>query len=270
MTPTTIPDLESRAALLAGDLRPPFRGEIWEDDANVGLAQDSSHGNKPFDIESCMYWRKVLQDANKESTRLMVISAGNQIAKTLVCELIARHKIKHAPGHMVLYDQDDASSKDHMATRFMPFLRSIPAISSLMEEVIAATSNGRFNVSTQDIRLPGMILRGRALNETNTQRITIRYMFIHDACLSERNGQLRRARIRLTQYLGRELLVVESQGGKIEEGVPDDFTNLVAETDDADLWVRCPECDTPQNFTLKGWQPVRGAGETPFMAVPRL
>ena len=246
--------------VLAQD-RAPFRGEIWEDDANVGLAQDSSHGNKPFDINSCIYWKPALQKANQYTTRLIVIQAANQIAKSLVCELIARHKIKHAPGHMVLYDQTDEASTDHMKNRFMPFLKSIPAIASQIQEVIEGSSTGRFDVTTTDIKLPGMILRGRPLNESNTQRITIRYMFIHDAAIpgdNARNGQIRRARIRLTQYVGQELLVVESQGGTVEDGQPDDFTMLMEETDKGELTVACPCCGGRQNFTLKGWSVKRG------------
>jgi len=37
------------------------------------------------------------------------------------------------------------------------------------------------------------------------------------------------------------------------EDQADDFTTLSKETDDADLWIRCPYCDSPQNFTLKGF-----------------
>lgn len=241
---------------LKGFQRRRFRGEIWEDDANIGLAQDSSHGNKPFDINTCLYWKPALQMANRPGTRLIGIQAANQIAKSLICELIARHKIKHDPGHMVLYDQTDVGSTDHMKNRFMPFLKSIPAIAEQIQAVIEGSSNGRFDVTTQDIRLPGMVLRGRPLNEMSTQRITIRYMFIHDAAVpgdNARNGILRKARIRLTQYVGQELLVVESQGGVIEGDEPDDFTMLMEETDKGELYVRCPACGQGQNFTLKGW-----------------
>lgn len=258
MISRSTPTFRSRAIALAAKANtPPFRGEIWEDDANVGLAQDSSHGNKPFDINTCIYWKPALQKANHPDTRLIGIQAANQIAKSLICELIARHKIKHDPGHMVLYDQTIEASDDHMKTRFMPFLKSIPAIRDQIEQVIAATSNGRFAVTDTDIRLPGMILRGRPMNESSTQRITIRYMFIHDAAIpgeNARNGILRKARIRLTQYIGQELLVVESQGGTIEEEVPDDFTMLMEETDKGELHVTCPCCGQSQNFTIKGWQ----------------
>ena len=259
----------SRAIALAAKANtPPFRGEIWEDDASVGLSQDSSHGNKPFDINTCIYWKPALQKANHPDTRLIGIQAANQIAKSLICELIARHKIKHDPGHMVLYDQTIDASDDHMKTRFMPFLKSIPAIREQIEQVIEATSNGRFAVTDTDIRLPGMILRGRPMNESSTQRITIRYMFIHDAAIpgeNARNGILRKARIRLTQYIGQELLVVESQGGTIENEVPDDFTMLMEETDKGELYVNCPHCGQSQNFTLKGWTPRR---EDDFVPTP--
>src|SRR3990167_8981693 len=104
----------------------------------------------------------------------MCITAANQIGKTLVCEMIARHKIKHEPDDMILYDQSDEQSADHMKTRFMRFLRSIPAIATMIQEVIDASTMGRFDVTNQDIMLQGMVLRGRPLNELNTQRITDR------------------------------------------------------------------------------------------------
>lgn len=255
-----LPELKSarlQALVTAAYAKPAFRGEIWEDDANVPLAQDSSHGNKPFDIETCIYWKPALQRANHPDTRLIVIQAANQIAKSLICELIARHKIKHDPGHMVLYDQTMEASDDHMKMRFMPFLKSIPEIATQIDEVM---SNNRFDATTTDIRLPGMILRGRPMNEGSTQRITIRYMFVHDAAIpgeNARNGILRKARVRLTQYAGQELLVVESQGGTVVDGVPDDFTLLMEETDKGELWVNCPHCGGAQNWTIKGWQPQR-------------
>lgn len=264
--------LELCLARMAAANEPPFRGEIWEDDANIGLSQDAAHGNKPFDINSCIYWKPALQKGNHPDTRMIVITAANQLAKTLVCELIARHKIKHDPAHMVLYDQTIEASVDHMKTRFMPFLKSIPKIGTMIDEVLA---NNRFEATTTDILLPGMILRGRPLNEMNTQRITVRYMFIHDAAVpgeNTRNGMIRKARVRLTQFLGRELLVVESQGGVMEGDQPDDFTMLVAETDDADLWVTCPACGRAQIFTLPGWSRRRADDFVPVppKAIPSL
>lgn len=254
------PSLPRWGGLVRGQLRPPFRGEIWEDDANIGLEQDAAHGNKPFDINSCIYWKKPLQDSLRASTRMMVITAANQIGKSLVCELIARHKIKHEPAHMVLYDQTIEACEDHMKTRFMPFLKSIPHIGA---QIAAVMANNRFDATTTDILLPGMVLRGRPLNELNTQRITVRYVFVHDACLSERNGQLRNVRKRMTQFHGQELFVVESQGGRIDGDIGDDFTELVKETDNADLWVVCPFCEKPQLFTRPGWTRRRDDDFTP-------
>jgi len=249
---------------LARGVARSFRGAIYEDDAGIGLTQDDGHGNRPFDITTAYYLKKPFDDANRDSTRLQVMTAANQIGKSLWCEMVAKHKIKYDPANLVLYDQVIEGSRDHMKTRFMPFLESIPVIGDM---ITAIRNNNRFDVTTDDIMLPGMVLRGRPLNEQGTQRITARYIFVHDACLSERNGQLFRVRKRFTQFLGRELFCVESQGGVVVEDQPDDFTELSRETDDADLWIRCPHCGRPQNFTLKGWQRKRAED---FVPVPPL
>ncbi len=254
MTAQPEPEITKRekAGLTAFTKR--FRGEIYEDDSDVGLTQDDGQGNKPFDITTAYYLKKPFEDSRKDTTRLQVMTAANQIGKSLWAEMVAKYKIKHDPANTVLYDQTIDASRDHMKTRFMPFLKSIPTIGRIIEEVEA---NNRFEVTTGDIMLPGMVLRGRPLNEQGTQRITARHIFVHDACLSERNGQLFRVRKRFTQFLGRELFCVESQGGVIVEDKPDDFTVLSRETDEGELWIRCPHCNCPQNFTLKGWQRPR-------------
>lgn len=252
---STLP-LESRLARLVLQrlAKPRFRGEIYEDDSNVGLTQDDGAGNKPFDIRSAYYLKEPFEKARLNTTRMIVITAGNQTFKSGFCEMVAKYKIKHDPANMVLYDQSIESSRDHMKMRFMPFLESIPVVGEIIKKI---KDDNRFNVTTDSIKLPGMILRGRPLNESGTQRITARFIFVHDACLSERNGQLFRVRKRFTQFLGKELFVVESQGGVVIDDKPDDFTELSRETDDADLYIRCPFCDKPQNFTLKGWQRKR-------------
>ncbi|MEY4385150.1 MAG: hypothetical protein RLY20_433, partial [Verrucomicrobiota bacterium] len=226
-----------------------FRGEIWEDDAGIPLVQDAASNGRPFDITTCHYWKEPLRVANLATTRRLYLTAANQIGKTLACELIARHRVKHDPGHMVLYDMTIEAAEDHGKTRFIPFLRSIPGISRIIDQVEA---ENRFNVTTTDIQLPGMILRVRPLNEANTQRITVRYIFIHDAALAEKNGQLRRAIIRARAFEGQELIVMESQGGI--EG--DDYSELANKTStNADLWVRCPLCDGEQKFAWHAERP---------------
>jgi hypothetical protein len=256
-TPPTQPSAslaELRLRRARASIGRSFRGEIYEDDSDIGLTQDDGQGNQPFNIRSAYYLKKPFEDSRRDSTRLQVMTAANQIAKSLWAEMVAKYKIKYDPANMVLYDQTIEASRDHMKTRFMPFLLSIPIIGEMIQKV---RNNYRFDVTTDDIMLPRMILRGRPLNEQGTQRITARYIFVHDACLSERNAQLFRVRKRFTQFLGRELFCVESQGGTIIDDKPDDFTELSRETDDADLWIRCPYCDSPQNFTLKGFQRSR-------------
>lgn len=215
-----------------GAMGQTFRGEIWEDDADNPILAE---------FLQCYFHRPILRAANLPTTRRIVIAAANQIGKSRIGELVMKHRIKHDPGDMVLYDITKEMSDDHMKTRFMPLLKSIPEVGRIISEVEA---NNRFDVTTTDIQLPGMVLRGRPLNEQWTQRITVRYGLISDAVLAERNGQIRRAFIRSTQHEGEELWVVESQGGI--EG--DDFTQVMKETDEAELHVACPHCGGVQAF----------------------
>lgn len=243
-----------------------FRGEIYEDDRDVPMIPAYSNDGQPFDIETCCYWKEPFQMANRTTTRLMVLRAANQIFKTGVCEMIGKHKIKHDPGHMCFYDMTIEACEDHAKSRLMPMFKSIPGLGEIIRDI---QERNRFEVTTTDILLPGMILRVRPLNEASTQRITLRYIFIHDAALSERSGQIRRARVRATQYAGRELVVIESQGGVVSEGIPDDFTAAMNETDERRLWVTCPHCGGAQPFVWNSTRPDDFVAKPP-QSIPSL
>lgn len=236
-----------------------FEGEIYEDDRDVPMIPAYSNDGKPFDIETCCYWKEPFQVANRDSTRLIVLRAANQIFKTGFCEMVGKHKIKHDPDHMCFYDWTILACNDHAKTRLMPMFKSIPGLGEIIQRV---EDDNRHEVTNTDIMLPGMILRVRPLNEASTQRITLRYIFIHDASLSERSGQIRRAKIRATQFSGRELVVIESQGGKVEQDNPDDFTAQMNTTDERLLFVNCPECNSAMQYKWEHYRPDN------FIAIP--
>jgi hypothetical protein len=146
-----------------------FRGEIYENHAgNVYLK----------DFLDCHFHRKIFRDAKLPKTRRQGLRAANQIGKTRIGECIMVFRMEHDPANMAVYDETIEKSRDHMSNRFGPLLKSIPSFGKIFKDIMAAN---RFDVTTQDIRLPGMIFRARPLNEQWTQSITVRYGMISSA-----------------------------------------------------------------------------------------
>lgn len=230
--------LDATANLLASEFwgrmaKPRFRGEIYEDDT------ENEHLK---DFLACHFHRKILRDAVKDTTRRMGLRAANQIGKTRIGELILKHLMKYRPANMIVYDETIEKSRDHMANRFGPMLASI--FGDVFKEVI---ENNRFDISTQDIRLPGMIFRARPLNEAWTQSITIKYGMISDAALCDPR-QIRRAFVRSRQHEHDDFWFVESQGDAVEGRVGGGFREFMSTTNEMKLWVRCLHCGTRQRF----------------------
>ncbi len=233
--PTTVSDIDEDLLRLSfAAMGKTFRGEIYEDDA------DNEH---IAEFVGCHFHRKIFRDAQLSSTRRIGLRAANQIGKSRIGELIMKHRMKHDPGNMVMYDITDDKVIDHMKNRFMPLLKSIPQLGAVIRELLD-NPDTRFNVTTADILFPGMIFRARPLNEQWTQSITVRYGQISDAALAGKNGQIRRAFVRSRQHEADELWFIESQGGV--EG--DDFTSFMATTNEMKLQVRCPLCGGKQRF----------------------
>ena len=214
---------------------PRFRGEIYDDDI------DNEHLKE---FLACHFYRKILRDALKDSTRRQGLRAANQIGKSRIGELIMKHWMKYSPANMIIYDETIEKSRDHMANRFGPLLKSIPQLGEAFREVV---ESNRFDVTTQDIRLPGMVFRARPLNEAWTQSITVKCGMISDAALCDPR-QIRRAFIRSRRHEGEDYWFVESQGDAIEGKMGGGFKEFMGTTNEMKLWVRCPCCQTRQRF----------------------
>ena len=212
-----------------------FRGEIYENHAGNAHLKD---------FLACHFHRKIMRDAKLPTTRRMGCRKANQIGGTRIGECIMVYRMEHDPSHMVVYDETIEKSRDHMSNRFGPLLKSIPSFGKIFKDIMA---NNRFDVTTQDIRLPGMIFRARPLNEQWTQTITVRYGMISDAALCDPR-QVRRAFVRSRQHEKDEFWFVESQGDAVEGQIGGGFKEFMATTNDSKLWVRCPLCQTRQRF----------------------
>lgn len=229
------------ATKVAEQLTPMFAGEIWESDADVPMGKGYANDGRPFDIESALYLRAVFIAIRNPGVRKIVIRAGVQTLKTFLVEKSTAYFARHDPGDMTFYDCDQEAAKDHAKSRVGPLLKSIPGLAAQFAEVEAGN---RHDITTTEFYLPGMTLRFWPLNESSTQRITLRYVFISDAFLSKNTGMLKQAIARTTQHPLDKKIIIESQGS--DEG--DDFDREFSETDQRQLWVRCPYCQMDQEF----------------------
>jgi 5-methylcytosine-specific restriction endonuclease McrA len=226
-----------------------FRGEIWEDDPDVPMGKGYANDGKPFDINEALYLRPVFQAIRNPAIRKVVCKSAVQTLKTYVLERSAAYKIKHDPGDMTFYDADGDAANDHAKSRIGPMLKSVPGIALQVE---AAIKHNRFDVTNTEFYLPGMTFRLWPLNESSTQRITLRYVFISDAFLSKRTGMLEQAIARTTQHPHDRKILIESQGG--EEG--DDMDLQFLSTNQGMLHVCCPECNGNQPFEWERLRPM--------------
>lgn len=227
---------------------PPFRGEIWENAAGIGMGRGYSNQGAPFDIESACYLKEPFQAIKDPSTRMVVLLSAVQTLKTFVLDETTAYMVQHRPGGMGIYFPEDNAARDHARGRLMPRLRSIPGLAEIIEDAERAD---RFDVSTQELYLPGMVMRIWPLNASTTARMTLRYVFISDGYLSGRSGLIAQAKRRATQHPDDKLIVLESQGGEAGDDVDVEFNA----TDMRRLHVVCPRCRQGQPFA---WHRVRG------------
>ena len=216
-----------------------FRGPIWEHAPGVPMGKGYSNEGRPFDIETACYLKPVFRGIADHTKRKIVLKKAVQTLGTFGAEKSAAYFAAEEPGEMVMYDCDLEAARDHAKSRLKPFLDSIPGILSQMAE-----AKSRHDLTTKEFYLPGMTLRIWPLNESSTQRITLRYVIIHDAFLSKKTGMIGQAIARTTQHPHDKKIIIESQGG--DEG--DDFDAEWRSTDMKELHVNCPLCGKSQPF----------------------
>jgi hypothetical protein len=238
---------------------PVFRGQIWEDASDVPMGAGYSNDGKPFDIRTAYYLRPVFESIKDSTKRKHVWRAAVQCLKTFAAEKSGGYLAVHEPGEMALYDCDLEAARDHAKSRLGPFLRAIPGLAGQIAEMA-----NRHDVTTKEFYLPGMTLRIWPLNISSTQRITLRYVIIHDAFLSKKTGLIGQAIARTTQHPLDKKIIIESQGS--DEG--DDFDVQFTSTDQKTLYVKCPTCTENQIFAFErvrpqDFKPVTGCDWAP-------
>lgn len=266
------------STLVADEIRPPFRGEIYDFYKGVPMDRGYANAGDPFDIATANYLREPLQTIKRRVYGKFVIKAAVQMLKTYGgIEMPAGYFMANAQGDMIIFISGDESAFDHAKSRLGPLLRSQPQLAKIFADVIASSSEGRFNITTDEIYLPGMVLRIWPLNMSSTQRNTLRYVFISDAFLAA-PGMIGQAIKRTTQhntvFLKDYKIVIESQGSEGSEGEEidkndDDFTKQWKETDKRILHVACPHCASAQPFEWHRQRP-EDFMPTPPIIIPSL
>jgi phage terminase large subunit GpA-like protein len=211
------------SAKIAEQMTPMFAGEIWESDADVPMGKGYANDGQPFNINTAFYLMAVFIAIRNPAFLKVIIKAAVQTLKTYVLERSTVFFARHDPGDMTFYDCDLDAAKDHAKSRVGPLLKSIPGLAAQFAEV---EKDNRHDITTTEFYLPGMTLRFWPLNESSTQRITLRRVFISDAFLSKNTGMLKQAIARTTQHPLDKKIIIESQGS--DEG--DDFDREFLET----------------------------------------
>ena len=243
-------------SLFGEQFRPPFRGEIWDFFRGVPMGRGFANKGEDFKIETAYYLRPILSDIRRRPYGKWVLRAAVQGLKTLVVEMSAGYHLVNYPGDMCLYFPGDESAYDQATSRSFHYLRKQPQIAEILRGVMESGPNGRFNLKTDTMLLPAMTLRAWPLNQSSTQRLSLRYVFISDAFLSERTGLIQEAIARTTAHDDASLkdykIIIESQGGEPKDDMDEEWES----TNQQYLHVRCPYCDSLQPFEWRHERPA--------------
>ena len=257
--PSTVEEELSRCELKLGmsfaeAIGKTFRGEIWENSKGVPMGRGYANEGEPFDPQSACYLKHVMKAIREKPFGTFVIKAAVQTLKTFgTIEEPAAYFMQHDPGDMGIYFSGDDVGFDQSKSRFTPRLRSMPGVEAMLA---AAEEEDQNMITTAKFFLRNMVLRVMPLNESTTQRITLRYVMISDAFLAKRTGLIKQAKARTTQHNSTRVkdykIIIESQG--CDKG--DDFETEWKATDMAEIHTVCPHCGKGQQWD---WSRERGA-----------
>lgn len=218
---------------------PPFRGEIYEYAWGLNLQQGYAVKGR-FDINSARHLKEPLEAIRNPAVRLVSIVGAVQTLKSIIADLTVPYWIEHDPGDILWLFEDDAKAKLYAETRAMPLIKSIPAISRMMEDI------DRHEKTKTRIKFNHCNLVMAGLNEGNVQSISYRYVIVDEAWMARANGLIRQAIYRTTQYPDTKKVLIVGQGGYADE----DHDEIHKETDMRDIQWACPSCGKYQAFEL--------------------
>jgi hypothetical protein len=248
------PEFWARVVALAAKAnRPPFRGGAVENRGGAPMGKGHGNEGKPFDIETACYLKPIFADydrARREGRRLkLVLFAGVKTIKSFTGEVCAAEHVCHGRGDVALFFTTGETADVGATTRILDDWRGIPNFARKLE-----TITSRFDDTKGALKFPDKTVFILAANLSNTQQKNLAMVMLQDAFLTERTGVIYEMLARTTQYEKEAIIFLESQGGEKD----DDFDRQWQETNQQELHVRCPHCDTSHIWNWKAWDMVRG------------
>ena len=177
-------------------MQPPFRGQIWELCADAPMETGHDNKGQPFDIRTACYLREPLMAMRDPAVRKVVIKGGVKTVKTFICEEACAYQVVTGSGDVGFYMSDAEMVKDHATGRMGRFLRSVPAISKMIE-----TIGSRHDDNTNEIYFPGKVLRMWPANYSSTQNVNLETVIVCDAHCIGKTGLIDQIIQRTSQYV---------------------------------------------------------------------
>lgn len=243
-------DFRQRKRLGLSFLKPPFRGGCLENLGDAPMGKGHNNEGKPFDVETACYLKPIFA-AYDEAVRHVwrrkfVLKAGVKTMKSFTLEICAGDHCCHRNGDTAIYFGSGDVADDQSSTRIIDYYRGIPAFRAKV-----ATLRSRFDETMGAMKFPDKTLRILPANLSNTQGLNLGFAGLCDAFVTEKSGMIDQLIARTTQYAD-AIVFLESQGGETAF----DFDRHYEDTDQRELHVICPYCDSPHIFNWKVYDPA--------------
>lgn len=249
---STLTFRERAIGLAAKANTPPFRGGAVENLGNAPMGKGHGNQGQPFDLDTACYLKPIYaayDHARRTDSRLkLVLKAGVKTVKSFTGEVCAAEHVCHARGDAAIFFATGETADVGATTRILDFFRGIPAFQRKLE-----TMTSRFDDTKGALKFPDKTLFILAANMSNTQQKNLAFVLLQDAFLTEATGMIEEMLARTTQYEKEAVIFIESQGG--EKGF--DFDRHYDDTNQQELHVVCPYCETPHIWNWKAWDMVR-------------
>ncbi len=159
--------------------------------------------------------------------------------KTTIFDVLIPRAIVEDPGSILLTQQTEREAQDYWAERIDPTMLNVPSIRRMIE----ALPRGKVKKGT--VVFPHMTFYCVPLNETQTQRKSVRWIFVDEAWMAK-HGLLGEIRARGHDRWNMRVVIV-TQGGVTHvmnqnQFVPSELQVAWTRTDRRRYSMRCPDC----------------------------
>lgn len=235
-------------AALENYSRQRFRGGAVENLQRTPMGKGHGNHGKPFDLETACYMKPKFAEydaAVANGTRLKIVDkSGVKTIKSFAMEICAADHICNRMGDAAIFFGSETAAGSTATTRILSFWKSIPRFADKM-----ASIRSRFDDTNGALKFPDKTAFILSANLGNTAQKNLAFVGIQDCYVVGKSGMIKEAIARTTQYQDECIIWLESQGCE----VGDDFEREYDDTDQRELHVVCPLCQSPHIFTWKVW-----------------